>query len=59
LDGFPKNDSITIGVKPAYILDILRCFTTKEVTLELNDPSSPILVQQEGITALTLPIRIA
>lgn len=59
LDGFPKNPKITIGAKPAYAIDLLRCFTSEEVSLEVIDPSSPIIVRQEGITAVLMTRVVA
>lgn len=59
IDGFPKNATITFGMNPSYMLGLLRCFETEEVTLELIDPQSPVTIQQGGITAVVLPIRIS
>lgn len=59
IEGFPKNAKITIAAKPSYLLDLLHCFDSEEITLELVDPCSPITVQQGEVTAILMPMRIS
>lgn len=59
IDGFPKNSAITFAVNPSYMLDLLRCFDSEEVALELVDACAPITIQQGETTAIVMPLRIA
>lgn len=56
------GEPMEIGFNAMYLLDLLACLTeSKEATIKLNDPGSPILVSGEqdvGFQAVLMPMRV-
>lgn len=47
-----------IGVSSEYFTRILNVFSEDEVTLLLTDPARPIVISENGVTALVMPIQV-
>lgn len=50
---------ITIAFDVAFMLSLLRSFTTEEITLHMRDERSPILIEQGVHQAVILPVRVS
>lgn len=56
-----KGDNLSLGFNARYLLDVLGAMSSEKVTLELQDPLSPVLVKEEGnedYKCVIMPMRI-
>jgi len=56
-----KGETLSIGFNARYLLDILGAMTSENITLEFQDPLSPVLLKEEGredYRCVIMPMRI-
>ncbi len=56
-----QGDPMTLGFNARYLLDVLNAMTSETVTLELQDPLSPVLLKEDGkedYKCVIMPMRI-
>ncbi|NCO67965.1 MAG: DNA polymerase III subunit beta [Nitrospirae bacterium CG_4_10_14_0_8_um_filter_41_23] len=56
-----KNDKLSLGFNARYVIDVLSAMMTEKVTLELQDPLSPVLLKEDGdenYKCVVMPMRI-
>lgn len=66
IDAFTAADAMTVGVNPAYLVDVVATLDAKRVRLGLVDPFKPFTVVPldadgtpvPGVTNLIMPIRV-
>ena len=47
-----------LGLNAQYVADVLRAYDGDEVTLELNGPGRGILIREDQVTFLVMPITL-
>jgi DNA polymerase-3 subunit beta len=55
------GDDITIAFKTTYLLDALKAMTSGDVSISLNSPTSPVVLEPvsgDRLTALVMPVSI-
>ena len=55
-----KGEQITIGYNARYVMDILQAMESESVILEMQEPLSPTLLQEDGnkdYTCVVMPMR--
>jgi len=56
-----KNDKLSLGFNARYVIDVLGAMTSEKVSLELQDPLSPVLLKEDGnenYKCVIMPMRI-
>jgi DNA polymerase-3 subunit beta len=56
-----KDEKLSLGFNARYIIDALGAMVSEKVTLELQDPLSPVLMKEEGnedYKCVIMPMRI-
>lgn len=56
-----KGERISVGFNARYLLDALEVMMSERVILELNDPSSAVLLKEEGVEdykCVVMPMRL-
>lgn len=51
-------NGISIGMSAEYLTRVLGIFNEDEVTLQLTDPSRPMIIEEGGVKALLMPIQV-
>ncbi|HHU81230.1 MAG TPA: hypothetical protein GXZ35_07910, partial [Acholeplasmataceae bacterium] len=52
------GEKITIGININYFLDLLNAYNTEEIKLYYGNKLSPLLVDQENLINIVLPVRL-
>lgn len=56
-----KDDKISLGFNARYIIDVLGAMVSGKITIEFQDPLSPVLMKEEGnedYKCVIMPMRI-
>jgi DNA polymerase-3 subunit beta len=55
---FDAPEGLSIGFNAAYMADAVRDLTGETVTLRMLDGSSPVLIEEGGLTQILMPLRV-
>lgn len=55
-DGFPQG--FKIGLNSEYFMQVLGILSEDEVTLQMTEPSRPVKIVEDGITAIQMPMQV-
>lgn len=53
------SDSISLKLNPQYLREALKCMAEDEVTLQLVDERTPVVIEEPGVRCAVCPIRLA
>lgn len=53
-----NGQTMKIGLNASYLSSVLNIFRDKDITMHINTPSTPVVINEGNVTALLMPMQV-